>query len=1108
MALRTARASPLVCRPTHGSLTSGFHHPRFRGTVAPEVLIASTRPSRATPSRGARGSSRTAPPRPPSPCLPRDDLVRRARAGLEGGLLRVCAPAGYGKTTLLAQAVRELPGPVVWCACDARVARAGLARTLGEAAAGAPDGELTVVLDDVDALLGTPAEEELAELVRELPMRARLAVAGRRAGASPLTAPRPEAVDLDERALAVSPDECTRLLAALGVDASPEEAAEAQRRAEGWIAGIVLAARSSGDPGDYLLAEAVDPLDEPARRLLEDCAILDRFTPEIAARVAGREDAGALIAQLLERRAFLERDDAGWLRQHRLMRDALQRRLAVERPGSLMALHGRAAAALDAVGQPEAAARHHLAAGDLAAAITALAPERTAARGGGAGVGEWLEAVPPDVWSDTPGAVLAQASQLFYRADYAGAFAAMEAAVERLIADGDHQRAAVTLVRLLRAAPLAGALYDRTIAAARRLIPQIGASAEMLPSARVMLALLLAETCRYVEAEEELSMASAAPTGQALTQLHVAVTRAFAIDHPQGRRAQALAALDGAIEELEEHAELDLLNYILYARAFRAIVLTDIGRFADALAESELLRAAAAERGFERLAVPVVAMLRLGALAGLGDLDQLGVELARSAPAFRRLGGALRGYRHDVAAATLAAATGDLDGVRRALAAARDGLSLHGLPHDSAMALVDLALAALRVDLVDDARELAGEARARAARAEAPWAGVRAAMAAAAAWGQGAEGDAALAEAVRRSSDRRLTALWSRRERALAVRLLPRALADGIGPPGAAVRLAAACGGEVLAACADADAGVQPDARRALAEASAAAVAADVAIDRLVRDEDPDVRRAALGARGARRRGMQAGIRLVTLGGLAVHLGGRRLADSVFGRQKARVLLAVLACARGPVHREALVETLWPSLSERRGLAALHSTLYALRRALEPQLAAGQRSSLVLAEGVTYRLALGERDSWDATEFLRAARAGLSGGEGERLPRLLDAERAYGGTLLPEWPFAPWTEPLRTELEETYRAVLVRIAQELAAAGRAPEAISRYRLLIAGEPEREGWHRELMGVYVDAGERALALRQYDTCRRLLRDRLGIEPSAETRQLHAQILRDS
>ncbi len=141
-----------------------------------------------------------------------------------------------------------------------------------------------------------------------------------------------------------------------------------------------------------------------------------------------------------------------------------------------------------------------------------------------------------------------------------------------------------------------------------------------------------------------------------------------------------------------------------------------------------------------------------------------------------------------------------------------------------------------------------------------------------------------------------------------------------------------------------------------------------------------------------------------------------------------------------------------------------------------------------------------------ACSALRTARSGLEGGH-DALRALLDAERRHTGTLLPEWPFAPWTEPLRTEVEEAHRAVLAGIARELAARGGLAEAISRYRLLIATEPEREGWHREVMRLYVEAGERALALRQYDTCRRLLRERLGIEPSAETRRLHAAILRD-
>lgn len=1071
------------------------------------------------------------PPRSPVPCLARDALVAQARAGLDGGLLRVIAAPGYGKSALLALAAREAPGPVVWCACGVRTVREGparaLAQALGPAVADAPGigdpddpaerawalgeavallagGDLTIVLDDVHMLFGTPAEEELVALVHELPRRVRLGVGGRRVG--PLGAPRPDAVDLDERHLALSEEECHQLLVALRVDASPEEHAETRRRTEGWITGILLEARGGGDPLDYLLAESVDPLREPARRLLEDCSVLDRFTPKIAARVTERDDAAALVGELCEHRAFLVRDGAGWLRHHRLMREALLRRLERERPASLRGLNARAARALSAAGRHEAAARHHLASGDLTAAIRILAPQTGGGGRGGDGVGAWLGAVPAAVWSDTPGVVLAQASQLFYRADYRGAFAAMEAAVEQLVGEGDHRRAAVTLVRLLRAAPLAGALYEGTITASRRLIAQIGEPAEMLPSARVMLALLLAESCRYAEAEEELSAAEATSADPALTRLHVSVTRAFAIDHPQGRHTQAVAALDAAIAELGAHADADLLHYLLYAHAFRAIVLTDTGRHAEAIAEIERLRAAATARGFGQLAVPVVAMLRLGALIGMGDTGRLGAELARSAPVFQRLGGALRGYRYDTAAAVLAAAAGDVAGVRRALVGAREGLARHGLPHDSAMAMIDLSRAAMDVDMIGEARELADAARVQADRAQAPWAGARAAMAAAVAWGPGAEGDAALAEALRRSSERQMVELWSRRERAMAARLLPRALARDLGPPGVAVRLAAACGGEVLAACTGSGT-VAHEVRLALAEASAAVAVADRGAREMPSHEPvPPASPAGRAPRPVAPRGAGAGIRITTLGGLAIHRGGEQIPDSAFGRQKARVLLAMLACARGPVHRERLIEALWPSLSEERGLAALHSTLYTLRRALEPHAAGRRRSSLVRAEGVTYRLTLGEHDSWDALEFLDAAGAGLAA-EGERLPMLLEAERAHAGVLLPEWPFAPWTEPLRTELEEMHRAVLVGIAQELAAAGRASEAASRYRLLIAGEPEREGWHRDLIRVLAESGERALALRQYGICRRLLRDRLGVEPSGETRRLHAQILRD-
>jgi DNA-binding SARP family transcriptional activator len=145
--------------------------------------------------------------------------------------------------------------------------------------------------------------------------------------------------------------------------------------------------------------------------------------------------------------------------------------------------------------------------------------------------------------------------------------------------------------------------------------------------------------------------------------------------------------------------------------------------------------------------------------------------------------------------------------------------------------------------------------------------------------------------------------------------------------------------------------------------------------------------------------------------------------------------------------------------------------------------------------------------TWDVDLFLEAARRARAAAPDERIDTLLSAESLYSGPLLPEWAFAPWTTALRTEVEETHRAVVEALAREFGREGRYGDAIGRYRLLLALEPEREGWHRGLMEQYAAAGERALALRQYQECRAILVDDLGVEPSRATRDLHTRILRE-
>lgn len=373
--------------------------------------------------------------------------------------------------------------------------------------------------------------------------------------------------------------------------------------------------------------------------------------------------------------------------------------------------------------------------------------------------------------------------------------------------------------------------------------------------------------------------------------------------------------------------------------------------------------------------------------------------------------------------------------------------------------------------------------------------------------GESPEGARMLALALELTEQAGYDELWLRRERRLAGPLLARALAGGLGPRGLAVRLAAACGGEVLTECVSALARGPAAVRLELAErlSEAPDVGADV-LERLLADKDPDVQaatRLALPKLAARPR---PPLRLISMGGFAVRRGDSLIRIQAFGRERARALLAALLCAGRPVHREELLEWFWPALPPDRGLRAFHVTLYELRRALEPELARGAASSVLVSDGDAYRVELAPQDSWDAAEFLALAAVALAERDLSQGLRMFEAaEAAYGGILFPEWPYAAWSEGRRAEVERAHRVILERLAESLAGAGQAQGAISRYQRLVELEPEREAWHRALMRLYATTGERALALRQFHACRALLRRELGIEPSGETRQLYQELL---
>ncbi len=719
----------------------------------------------------------------------------------------------------------------------------------------------------------------------------------------------------------------------------------------------------------------------------------------------------------------------------------------------------------------------------------------------------WLDAMPPETWAERPSLMTAHAALLLIRGEHEASFDEFERAIERLLALGDHERAAAALLRLLQSMITAGTRPGRRIEAGERYLGRISPGARSLPAARILLASSYAYACEFERATRELQEALALPGAedQPILRVYADVVGAYYIRAQAGDIEEALVALDEAIAELERHEADDELAFMPYARMFRVYLLNDLGRHDDAFPEIARTEEAAARRGMARTHRRVVAWIRGVALAGAERWDQLAQEIAPPKRAPGRQEPTSYSYRYRALAAQLAAVRGEAVVVRGHVATAREEMAAFGPAFDKPMVLCDLARAARLAGEEDLARDLASEARGLARTAGAPWGLTRSCANAA---GDDEGGDEALGEALRLTERWAFHALWRDRERALAGPLLARAMARGLGPPGLAARLAAACGAEVFRECVELTEDAPAPVRAQLAEVAgeAANVEASV-VERLLRDQDPAVRAAARRSRARIDSRPRPAIVLLTLGRLSVSRDGVPVPDAAFGRQKARALLGALLAARGPVHREQLAEWLWPQTPLERAFAGLRVALHGLRRGLAPELEANAPGSPVVADGETVRIALGEQDEWDVASFLDIVR-GRSDDAHEEIARLERAEALYAGPFLPDWPYADWAAPARRELEERNREVLERLAAALAQAGRLQEAIRRYRRLVSLEPEREAWHRALMGCYARAGERAQALRQYHACRTVLRREQGVAPGPETAALYREILAET
>ncbi|GGM12100.1 BREX system ATP-binding domain-containing protein [Dactylosporangium sucinum] len=217
------------------------------------------------------------------------------------------------------------------------------------------------------------------------------------------------------------------------------------------------------------------------------------------------------------------------------------------------------------------------------------------------------------------------------------------------------------------------------------------------------------------------------------------------------------------------------------------------------------------------------------------------------------------------------------------------------------------------------------------------------------------------------------------------------------------------------------------------------------------------------------------------LGRFDVRLDGHSVPAEAWHRRQAAALVKVLALApRRQLHREQVLDALWPGLPVDAVAPRLHKAAHYARRVLGPD-------SLVL-RGDTVALFPQHPVQVDAAIFQDLAARALDTGGAEAAGAAVDA---YGGRLLPEDRYEPWAADTRDRLEQLHLRML--------------RQARRFDRLVELDPADAAAHVELMRQFADRGDRRGALRQFERMERVLHQELGFGPSDEAIALRDSLL---
>jgi LuxR family maltose regulon positive regulatory protein len=1054
--------------------------------------------------------------------LPRQRLVNFLDSHLDRRLILISAPAGYGKTSLLADFAHGCDLPVCWYTLDRfdrdfRVflehlvaAIAGRFPAFGERSRAFlrevrdPGVQLyplvatllreiydaipeyfVLILDDHHAiqdqeqigefldLLLTYADENLHLILasRELPALPGLA----------LLVARRQAAGLSVEELRFTPQEIQMLARRnYGYELSEEQANSLAERTGGWITGLLLTAAprweriSEVEPSfsirgqidvnlyDYFSQQVLNQQPPALHDFLLASSVLDELSPALCAEVLGVERPALLLAQLRARNLFVIafEGDEERLRYHDLFRDFLQTTLRRRDEGRFRDLVRAAAGAYADRGEWARAVSRYLELGEFepVAAIVEQTATELFELGRWDTLANWIDALPEEVLAAYPRFLVHRAKIASSRGDQAQAIALCDRAECAFTLAGDEGEAASAMALEGYALCFQGK-YRQAIARCREALERVNGETE-----RQKRTLALAQkNIGY----SQLRLGRLAEGREALRQAQRLYQELGKL-HDVGLAYHDLGLsydLAGNLGKAVEHYQAALQQWQK---------LGSLGPWADTLnglgvvyhlqgryreARQALKQALAKAQQIGYLRVEALAWASLGDLyRDLGQYHEAQEAYAQALDGAKR---ADEGFVVTYALAgqgDVARRQGELDRAAELLGEAMKHAAAHHSAYEVGLCHEPLGVLAGEKGDLEAARDHLGQA---IERFEAG--GFRRDLA--------------------RANLHRAQVAYAGGEQAGALADLEQALSLA-GQLGLDQFLIAEGQRLVPLLRYAAEQGMGEETVRGLL----ARIEDHLAQVASARREERQVERVEKSKPGAE------ALKIYALGIVRVELAGKAIQWRTL--QSRDLLFCLLQHPQG-LHKEAVGELFWPDHAPHKLHAIFHSTLYRLRRALPEQ-------SVVFEDGVYYFDR--ETDYWfDVKVFdWLLDRAAEEGHKGRRMALLTEALALYRGDYLGgvdgDWPILE-----RERLRGRYLAALEELAGLGADQGDLQEAVELYQRLLGEAPYQESAHRGLMACYYRLGDRASAIRQYHRCVELLREELGLSPMSATEELYLKVI---